>query len=180
MLACDSDDDGFYNTKYVQADGLVNILNPAATYPAGSPIMIEAHVPHLLPESGQAEPLDVVETTGNAPTFEFSYFLEKKNADGQWEMVDLTGQHVDDGPGHATVGYFIQAYLEFEDSNQYEYFGSIVPSQTGEYRLNFSNNTVNYNKVFIRSDSQNNNIDLKIFSTSDDLDGNGYFAFTVN
>src|SRR6478672_12989895 len=90
LLACDSDDDGFYNAVYVQATDLMTIENPASTYNVGDIIEIEAHIPRLISEPGHTEPLDIMETTG-ADSFQFSFFLEKLNANDEWEVVDMTG-----------------------------------------------------------------------------------------
>ncbi len=180
LIACDSDDDGFYNTVYVQADELMTIENPASAYSIGDVIQIEAHVPRLLDEPGQPQLLDVMQTT-NAGSFQFSFVLERQNASGEWELVDLTGDYVAGTEGSANIGYYVQGFAEYDSiADSYLYNGGIALDQAGTYRLNFSNNTDFYNKVYFVSDSPGNNIVVNIFSSASDLDASGTFQFTVN
>jgi hypothetical protein len=182
FLACDSDDDGFYNNVYVQAEGLVD-LELQDVYQVGETFFVNAQIPRLIPEPGFDELLDVRATTGNAPTFEFTFYLERKNANGEWEVVDVTNDFVqDDGdPGIGLAGSFVQSILEYDDSDEeYQFRGGLELKQAGDYRLNFSNTSKYSNKVAINSNSVNNNIVLKIYSTSSDLDNSGFHLFTVN
>jgi hypothetical protein len=178
FAGCDSDDDGFYNTKYIQAVDLMHI-ETASTYAVGDVIYLKVNVPGLLDEPGQTTQLDVVETTG-APTFDFAYTLEKKNGAGEWEIYDVTDNFVDGGAGHANVGYFVQGILEYDSvSENYNFRGGLQLTEAGNYRLNFSNTTKFPNKVALRSNSANNNIQLNIFSTSPNIDLSGMYDFTV-
>lgn len=178
LASCDSDDDGFYNTKYIQTEGLMQV-EPSAGYAVGDIIWVDAYVPKLLTEPGQASLLDVVETTA-ADTFDFSYTLEKKDALGEWQVYDVTGQFVD-GTGHALVGYFVQGFLEYDTAlEKYQYRGGINLTEAGEYRLNFSNTGTYYNKVALHSNSIDNKVILNLFSTSTSLDSSGFYSFTVN
>lgn len=179
LFACDTDDDGFYNAVYVQASGLMTVENPSATYNTGDVVLVEAHIPRLLPESGQSELLDVRATT-NADTFQFSFFLEKFNG-SEWELVDVTGNFVAGTEGTANVGFFVQGFLDFDSiADEYLFNGGVRVTQPGTYRLNFSNNTDDFEKVFLRSNSPGNNLVMNIFSSSVSLDGSGVFEFTVN
>lgn len=179
LFACDTDDDGFYNAVYVQASGLMTIENPSAIYNAGDVVLVEAHIPRLLPEAGQSELLDVRATTGS-DSFQFSFFLEKLNG-SQWELVDVTGDFVAGTEGSANVGFFVQGFLEFDSiADEYLFDGGVRVMQPGTYRLNFSNNTDDFEKVFLRSDSPGNNLVMNIFSSSTSLDETGVFEFTVN
>lgn len=179
LFACDTDDDGFYNAVYVQASGLMTIVNPSATYNAGDVVLVEAHIPRLLPEPGQSELLDVRATTG-ADSFQFSFFLEKLNG-SQWELVDVTGNFVAGAEGSANIGFFVQGFLEFDGvADEYLFDGGVRVTQPGTYRLNFSNNTDDFEKVFLRSNSPGNNLVMNIFSSSPSLDEAGVFEFTVN
>jgi hypothetical protein len=179
LLGCDSDDDGFYNAVYVQSSELVTIENPAATYNIGDVVQFEAHVPRLLNEPGFSEPLDVVETT-NADSFEFAFFVEKLNGT-EWEPYDITTDYVAGTEGTANVETFVQGFLNFDAvADSYLYNGGIRFDEAGTYRLNFSNRTDFFNKVYLQSNSENNNIVVSIFSTMSSLDNNGTFEFTVN
>jgi hypothetical protein len=180
FLACDSDDDGFYNTVYVQAAELMTIENPAAVYNIGDVIQFEAHIPRLLNEPGQAEPLDIIETT-NADSFQFSFLVEKLNANDQWELFDVTDDYIPGTEGTANVNYYVQGILDYDAvADSYLYNGGIMFDQAGTYRLNFSNNTNYFNKVYLQSNSVENNIVLDIFSSSASLNNSGTFQFTVN
>ncbi|HLA55382.1 MAG TPA: hypothetical protein VK623_04745 [Flavobacterium sp.] len=178
FAGCDSDDDGFYNTKYIEAVNLMEV-EPAASYTIGDVIYVDVNVPRLLDEPGQATQLDVVETT-HAPTFDFFYILEKKNGAGGWELVDNTGNYVDGGPGYGSAGFYVQGFLEYDTvAETYVYRGGLNLTEAGDYRLNFSNTTKFPNKVALRSDSVDNNIQLNIFSTSPSIDASGMYNFTV-
>jgi hypothetical protein len=180
LLACDSDDDGFYNTVYIQATDLMTIQNPSATYNVGDVIGIEAAIPRLFDEPGQTEPLDILQTT-NADNFQFAFLLERLNANNEWEVLDMTDNYVEGTDGSAIVDYYVQGFVEYDAvADSYLYNGGIALNQAGTYRLNFTNNTDFFNKVYFVSDSENNNVVLNIFSAASDLDANGLFQFTVN
>ncbi|RZJ31661.1 MAG: hypothetical protein EOO48_01390 [Flavobacterium sp.] len=180
LFACDSDDDGFYNTKYVQAAELVNVEGQNV-YQVGETVYVNAFIPRLLPEPGQTTLLDVRETTGNASSFSFSYALERKNAAGEWEAVeDISSLYVPGGAGSAEALYYVQGNLLYDaTADEYQYRGGITLPQTGEYRFNFSNETSNYSKVGLVSNSPDNNVILHIFSSSSSLDSSGMYNFTV-
>lgn len=179
LVACDSDDDGFYNSVYIQSTGLVTIENPAPAYSTGEAVLFEAHIPRLLNEPGQAEPVDVMATT-NADSFQFTFYVEKFT-NGQWEVVDISDDYIAGTEGTANVGFYVQGFVVYDNvADSYLYNGGIAFDQAGDYRFNFSNNTQYYNKVFLQSNSENNNIVMNIFSASPSIDTDGIFEFTVN
>jgi hypothetical protein len=180
FLACDSDDDGFYNTVYVQSQELMTIENPSATYNVGDVIQVSANIPRLLDEPGMAEPLDLRETS-HADNFQFSFLVEKQNANGEWELFDVTDDYVPGTEGTANVNYYVQGILDFDAvADSYLYNGGVRFDEPGTYRLNFSNNTNYFDKVYFQSNSENNNIVIDIFSASANLNNVGVFQFTVN
>jgi len=181
LAACDSDDDGFYNTVYFQTGDLVAIGNPQATYSTGDVVGIEAHIPNLLAETGFSNPINVRETTGNANQFDFSYFLEKKNASGEWELYTIDqDNYVAGGTGDAQVQTFVRGLLNFDpDTQQYLYTGGVRMTEPGQYRLNFTNSTQYQEKAFLRSLSPDHHVILNLYSAFPDLPS-GLFAFTVN
>lgn len=181
LTGCDSDDDGFYNTVYVDATNLVTIETSNAIT-LGNPFIVDAEIPNLLDEPGFDEPLDLRQTTGNAEAFKFSYVIEKQNG-SDWVPVDMTGllAIMDSEMGSATAGYFVDARAEFyENMDAYRYRGGVILEETGTYRFTYSYNSSRNDGVEIFSISPGNNIDVKIFSASDQLNGDGAYIFTVN
>ena len=179
LASCEVDDDGFNNAQYIQAQNLVTIgVQP--TYAVNDLLNVAAVIPNLLTEEGQATPLDIRKTTGDAEMFEFSYVLEKKSVEGTWEFVDLTG-NFDQIQGEANVGSFVQGFATYNpNTNSYLFSGGIRLAQTGEYRLSFGYNSPYPDRVEIVSDSKNDNIILNIFSTVNSIDSGGFYSFTVN
>ena len=93
----------------------------------------------------------------------------------------MTGNFVAGTEGSANVGFFVQSFLEFDSvADEYLFDGGVRVTQPGTYRLNFSNNTDDFEKVFLRSNSPGNNLVMNIFSSSASLDASGVFEFTVN
>lgn len=179
ILSCDSDDDGFYNTKYIDASGLVS-LEPLADYDIGSVLFVQATVPQLLAESGYGEPLDVRQSTGNAPSFDFAYTLERETSPEVWEVVDVSANFVEE-LGDSQTGSYVRGILEYDAADsQYEYRGGITLSQTGNYRLSYGFNSSAPNKVDLRSNSTGNNVTLHIFTTTNSINEQGYYFFTVD
>jgi hypothetical protein len=182
LVSCDSDDDGFYNTIYVDSDNLVNI-ETGTTITLGEPFFVNANIPNLLDEPGFSEPLNLRRTTGNAGNFRFSYVIEKQSG-SDWLPVDMTGLHAvppDSGLGSGVAGYFVEAKAEYyTEFDAYRYRGGVTLEETGTYRFTYSYNSDRSDGVELFSSSPGNNIDVKIFSTSDQLNGDGAYIFTVN
>jgi hypothetical protein len=181
LAGCDSDDDGFYNTVYIQANNLVSVANPQTSYAVGDVVYVNAYVPNLLAEQGFDNPIDVRETTGNADQFDFSYMLEKLDASGEWELYTIDDvNYVPGGFGDAQLDPIVRGLLDFDaDSQQYAYMGGVRITEPGQYRLNFTNTTRYAEKAFLRSLSPGNNVTMNLYSASSDMPG-GLFAFTVN
>ncbi len=178
-LGCDSNDDGFYNTKYVNAANLV-VLETQPAYQVNDVLFVSAEIPNLLEESGQPNLLDVRKSTGNAPKFDFSYLIERETSPEVWEVVDVTNDFVADLGSHE-VGAYVQGILDFDASTQsYRYRGGVRLSEAGQYRLSYSLNSSAFDRVALRSRSAGNNVTLNIFSTTNALNAEGYYLFTVN
>jgi len=77
FTACDTNDDDFYNTAYISVPNLVQIQTQPS-YSTGNYLYINAYINRLLSEPNQTNLLDIRKTTNNAPSFSFSYLLEKK------------------------------------------------------------------------------------------------------
>lgn len=178
-IGCDSNDDGFYNTKYVNASNLV-LIETQPDYQVNDVLFVSAEIPNLLTEAGYSNPLDVRRTTGNAPKFDFSYLLERETSPDVWEVVDINGNFVPDLGSHE-VGSFVQGILDFDSALQtYRYRGGIRLEQQGNYRLSYSLNSSAPDRVALRSRSPGNAVTLNIFSTTNALNPFGYYTFTVN
>ena len=178
-IGCDSNDDGFYNTKYVNAADLV-VLETLPEYQVNDVLFVSAEIPNLLDEAGQTTPLDVRQTTGNADKFDFSYLLQKETGDDVWEVVDVANDFVPDLGSHE-VGAYVQGILDFDAMTQsYRFRGGVRLTEPGTYRLSYSLNSSAPDRVALRSRSPGNNVTLNIFSTSNALNSEGYYVFTVN
>ncbi|HEX9979169.1 MAG TPA: hypothetical protein VGB50_01230 [Flavobacterium sp.] len=176
--SCDSNDDGFYNTKYINAQNLATI-ETLPEYSVGDVLYVEAFIPNLLPEPEQSNPLNIRKTTGNADVFEFSYVLERNTGGDNWEFVDLTDLFIED-QGDGDAGSFIQAYPEYNSlMDAYIFRGGIQFAQTGNYRLSFGYNSNSTDRVEFISHSPGNNVTLNISSTSADIES-GFYTFTVD
>ena len=178
FIACDSNDDGFYNTIYIDTANLVQI-EQLADYEVNDIIYVNALIPNLLSEPGEISLLNLRKTTGNADTFEFTYFLERQQNE-EWLPVDVTTSYQSDA-GQFNTGSFVQALPQYMAQEEaYIYRGGIKLLQTGNYRLSFGYNSTAVDKVELASNSRNNNITVKISSSTNQVDSNGYYNFTVN
>ncbi len=179
LLGCDTNDDGFYNETYVEAENLVDIQQQP-NYNVNDVLYVEALIPRLLQEVGQPNLLDVRQTTNNAPHFNFTFLLERKINDGSWEYVELSNRFVDDY-GTGVAGSFIHAVLDYDATlEQYYFRGGIRLTETGEHRLSFGYNSTSLDKVELRSESTGQNLRLNISSTVSDIDSGGNYNFVVN
>ncbi len=177
-LGCDSNDDGFYNTKYVNASNLV-VLETQPGYQIDDVLYVSAEIPNLLQEAGHSNLLDVRKSTGNAPKFDFSYLIERESAPGVWEVVDVSDDFIEDLGSHE-VGAYVQGILDFDAASQsYRYRGGVRLTESGNYRLSYSLNSSAFDRVALRSRSGGNNLTLNIFSTTNALNTEGYYLFSV-
>lgn len=179
FTACDTNDDDFYNTAYVSIPNLVQIQTQT-TYNTGSNIYINAYINRLLPESNQTNLLDIRKTTNNAPSFSFSYLLEKK-VGNDWILVDASFPNIDLNLGNFETGSFYNATALFDTANdRYEFLCGIKLPSAGQYRLSFGYNSEATDLVELQSNSKSGDIILNINSKINGLDADGYYNFTVN
>ncbi|MEC4005112.1 hypothetical protein OX283_010615 [Flavobacterium sp. SUN052] len=180
FTSCDTNDDDFYNTEYISVPNLVAIQTQS-TYNTGDYIYIESYVNRLLAEPNQASLLDIRKTTNNAPSFTFSYLLERKINATDWELVDASFPNIDLNLGKFVTGSFYNATAEFNTaSDRYEFLCGIKLPSAGQYRLSFGYNSSETDKVELQSDSKNGDIFLTIISKINGLDSEGFYNFTVN
>ncbi len=180
-IGCDTNDDGFYNETYIEAENnLVEIEQQTTTYLVNDVLFYNAIIPELLKEKSFPNLLDIRQTTGFANHFNFTVIVEKSNADGTWNYVDLSNQLVVlDGLGEA--GNFIKSTLVYSQQLQeYRFRGGIKLTETGNYRMSFGISTAANSKIELRSESPGQNLQMNIRTSSDELDASGNYVFTVN
>ena len=179
-ISCNTNDDGFYNETYVQAENNLVVIEQQPSYNVNDVLFINAIVPKLLQQKDFANLLDVRQSTGNAERFNFTILLEKKFGDGTWEYVDLTNKYIlDEGSGSA--GTFIKGTLIYNNSlEQYRWRGAISLVETGEYRISFGVTSSSSKTIELRSESPGQNLQMNIRTSSDQIDASGRYNFIVN
>jgi len=177
---CDTNDDDFYNTEYISVPNLVQI-ETQPSYTTGDYLYVTADINRLLTEANQTTLLDIRKSTGNAPSFSFSYALEKKVNATDWVIVDASSANRIINSGTFDTGSFYAATATFNTTNdEYEFRTGVKLQSAGEYRVSFGYNSSSTSQVELRSNSTVENISLTIFSTVSNLNSEGYYNFTVN
>lgn len=177
---CDTNDDGFYLNKFMDASGLVTIAPHSSTYALNEKLYVKVNIPRLLPEAGQSNLLDIVTTTG-AEQFTFSYIIEKQNG-SNWDVVSVNDSSLDIIKGAAINGAFVYGGCNYNTSSQsyeYEVGFPLENSGIGNYRLSFGYNSDTTGSVELRSQSSVAHVILNLNSAITGLDGYGYYNFTV-
>lgn len=181
LIGCDTNDDGFYNETYVNAqNNLVAIQSQTTPYSVNDLVSFSAVIPNLLQEKMYSNVLDVRESTGNADRFNMTVILEKLNSDGTWDYTDLTNTLVvDEGSGLA--GNFVKSTLIFDANLQeYRFRGGIKLVETGTFRMSFGASPSSNNIIELRSESPGQNLQMNIRTSSNNIDASGRYLFTVN
>lgn len=180
LSSCNTTDDGYYNSVYLTIPNLVSI-ETQNSYSVNDYLYINSIINRLQTEAGQTSLLDLRKSTNNAPSFTFTYLLEKKINATDWEIVTLTTSNTNIPKGHIFYGGFYSAYADYNlTSEKYELRSGIKLETAGEYRLSFGYNSSSTNAVDLSSDSSENNIFVNINSLCNNLDSQGYYSFTVN
>ncbi len=180
---CNTNDDGFYNSVYLNGANLVTIEPHASTYAVGEKLYINADFPRYFDESGH--PLDLFKTS-EATEFAFSYVIEKQVDATNWEVIYVNDNQLDIVNGDAQNGSFVYGVcnlntIDINPANQnYEYRVGFPLLAAGTYRLSFGYNSDSTNSVELRSLSPDKQLIVNINSLVTGLDGNGYYNFTVN
>lgn len=179
LTSCD-DEDGFYNEKYVDIPNLVQI-EQQDVYEAGDYLYVSADFSRFQNEPGFNTPLDLYRTTSGAAGFVFTYRFEKQNPDGQWVPVSTTTAGMLPVDGTVQASDFVLATATYNATDEsYEFRAGFPLSQTGNYRLSFGVNSDSTNEIELRSRTQGNNLFLNIISDTNQLNGQGFYTFTVN
>lgn len=179
LVSCDGNDDDFYNSEYLTIPNLVTIeVQP--TYAVNDYIYVNSVINRLQTEANQTTQLDLRKSTGNAESFNFTYLLERK-VGNDWVLTTISANNTIVTEGLLLFGGFNDAYANFYDSSDaYRFRAGIKLEQSGDYRLSFGYNSGNTAGVDLRSNSTENNIFLNINSPINNLNGEGYYLFTVN
>ncbi len=175
---CNTNDDGFYLNKFVETNGLIVIAPHSSTYTLNEKLIVQASIPRLLSETGQATQLDLVKTTG-ATEFTFSYVIEKQNGTN-WDIVYVDNSQLDLVKGSLWNDQYLLAgcdYVAASDSFEYEVGFPLL--STGTYRLGFGYNGEATDRVNIRSQSMPAHVILNLNTTVAGLDASGFYNFTV-
>lgn len=178
-LSCDTNDDAFYNEKYVESPDLV-VIQTQPTYVVGDHIYILGSVFNLMQESGQSLPLDIRKTTNNADRLEFSYALEKKSG-AIWEPVNLPNSEIIIERGSIVNAMpIIYASATYDASlEQYTSYVGLPLQSAGEYRISFATTAKSPTIVELRSDSAEKDLTLTIGSKVSQLGTDGFYNFVV-
>jgi hypothetical protein len=175
---CDTNDDGFYNTVYVDVPHLVSIDPHSTTYTVGEKLYVTADFSRYQNENGK--PLDLHKTT-NADAFNFSYVIEKQVDAETWDIIYVNKNQLDIVKGDAENGSFIEGTCIYNTTDEtYEYRVGFPLLTVGTYRLSYGYNSDSTTNVEIRSVSPAKNLIIKINSLVAGVDANGYYNFTVN
>lgn len=180
FTGCDTNDDGFYNTVYIDASNLVTFSNQT-DYVTGDYFFVDANIPRLLPEVGQTTPVDIYKTTNGATKIAFSYIIERRINATDWEVVTINDNEFGMIEGSAQSGAYVYGLCLYDSNDQiYKYRVGFPLTATGNYRVSFGYNSSSTNSVELRSLSEPKNLIAYIDSTINNLDNSGYFYFNVN
>jgi hypothetical protein len=95
---CSNKDSEFYNDVFISVPSLVDIEEGDNVFSVGDPVMVSSSFSKIVSEQGQNNDVDLFRTTGGAPSFTFSYLIEKQNG-GEWETVNIDESNVVDDNG---------------------------------------------------------------------------------
>ena len=178
---CDTNDDTFYKTIYVEAGNNIVTFPSTASYNVGDFLYVQADIPRYIAETGQTNLLDIYKTTGNATGIFFSYVIERKINATDWEVVTVNDSQLDINAGQAQNGSYVYGICQYDSAAEYYRYDVGFPLLTaGNYRLAFGYNSSSTNSVEMISQSSSKNLVVNINAAVSNLDSNGYFYFNVN
>jgi hypothetical protein len=180
---CDTNDDDFYKTIYVEGGNNIVRIETQSNYNVGDYLYVKADLARYIPEPGQTQTalLDIYKTTGNAAQFVFSYVIERKINATEWEVVTVNDSQLDVRAGNAQNGAYVYAICNYNATEQYYRYNVGFPLlMAGNYRIAFGYNSSSTNSVELVSLSTPKNLIVNIDAAVDNLDNNGYYYFTVN
>lgn len=124
FTSCTESDDEFFPSKIVTSNELIEVNV------TGNELNVSCYVPRLLPQN--INPFDIYLTSTARKLF-FNYTLEKRNTNGQWELITPTTINLVEGENQ--IGDYISgiAVLDALDTT-YEYESDITLA-AGQYRI---------------------------------------------
>lgn len=177
---CDTNDDGFYNSLFLDTTNLVAIATQPS-FTVGSKIYVNANFSRYQTEVGQTETLDIYKTTGGAPEYTFSYLIEKEVSAGVWEVVTVNDSQLDIIEGDAQNGSYVFGHCIYNATSEtYKYNVGFPLLTAGNYRLSFGYNSSSATTVELRSDSDSDQLIINIRSVIPTVNSSGYYLFTVS
>ncbi|MBC7524877.1 MAG: hypothetical protein H7239_10595 [Flavobacterium sp.] len=180
LSSCNTNDDQFYNIQYTAIPNLVQI-ETKPSYAVNDYIYVNATLNRLQNEAGQTTLLDLRKSTGNANSFNFTYLLEKRINASDWQIVSSTPTNTITTTGRFFSGDFYGAFADFDTvADAYKFRTGLKLESAGEYRISFGYNSSSTNSVELLSESQGTNLFLSINSLLNNLNGSGFYVFTVN
>jgi hypothetical protein len=175
---CDTNDDGFYNSVFVDVPHLVSIDPHSSTYTVGEKLYVNADFSRYQDENGKQ--LDLFKTTG-ANEFAFSYIIEKQIDAATWETIYVNDNLLDIVKGDAQNGSYVYGICEYNTVDEtYEYRVGFPLLSAGTYRMSFGYNSTSTNSVELRSLSPAKRLIVNINSLQAGIDASGFYNFTVN
>ena len=179
--SCDTNDDTFYKTIYVEGGNNIVTIQTQPSYTLGDYLYIKADLSRYIPEPGETNMLDLYTTTGNAQTFVFSYVIEKKNSANEWEVVTVNDSQLDINAGNAQNGSYVYAICQYNATDEYYRYDVGFPLlSAGEYRLSMGYNSSSTNSIELISQNSSENLIVNLNAAMSNLDSAGFYHFTVN
>lgn len=171
------DDDEFYNSKYISIPDLIHVENQNV-YQVGDVIYLNTNFSKLLSEPGFSNPLDIYKTTDGA-SFSFSFGLEKRNPDNTWSIVNLQNKMIADQGRIFDGDYSIAEAIYNPITETYQFRAGIPLQELGTYRIFFGiSESSHLELASINSNKKSTYLSIK--TTTNNLDNNGYYNFTVD
>jgi len=179
--SCDTNDDTFYKTIYVEGDNQIVTFPSTTTYNVGDYFYVNADLARYIAEPGESNLLDLYKTTGNAQTFVFSYVIERKINATDWEVVTVNDNQLDINAGAAQNGAYVYAICQYNSVDEHYRYNVGFPLLTaGNYRVTFGYNSSSTNSVELVSQNSEKNLIVNLNAAVANLDAAGYFYFNVN
>ncbi|MCG2611587.1 hypothetical protein LZZ90_08715 [Flavobacterium sp. SM15] len=171
LVSCNTKDDDFFNSVYLDAPDLVRVDDPTIDGIVGNILSFHVVIDRYLDE-GLTTPLDIYKTTG-ATSFGFSYSLEVKNSSGNWVSYL-------NGGAEYNVGEVV-----YDSVNETYSFDKTISLSAGTYRFRLGESHQGAANTDFISRNEPNKTSVVISSRPKKFDGtyfdnDGYYYFTID